>query len=84
LGLIPVLLGIFSSDGREILVQGDPDMRRPFLVMEANAKKLPAANTKGARALADYLLSTKTQNLLLEFGTNSPGGMPLFYPVTAK
>ncbi len=65
----------------EILVQGEPEMRRPFIVMEANPKKFPDANIKGARALADYLLLPKTQNLLLQFGTNNPGGMPLFYSV---
>jgi tungstate transport system substrate-binding protein len=81
LGRIPVLQGIFSADGMEILVQGDPEMRRPFIVMEANPKKFPDANSSGARSLADYLLSEKTQNFLLQFGTNSPGGMPLFYPV---
>lgn len=27
------------------------------------------------------VISTKTQSFLLQFGTNSPGGMPLFYPV---
>jgi tungstate transport system substrate-binding protein len=84
LGRIPVLLGIFTADGMEILVQGDPEMRRPFVVMEANPKKFPDTNIRGARALADYLLLSKTQNLLLQFGTNSPGGMPLFYPVGQK
>jgi tungstate transport system substrate-binding protein len=81
LGRIPVLLGIFAADGMEILAQGDPEMRRPFIVMEANPKKFPDTNIKGARALADYLLLPKTQGFLLQFGTNSPGGMPLFYPV---
>src|SRR5262245_38702328 len=81
LGRIPVLQGIFSADGMEILVQGDPDMRRPFIVMEANPKKVPNANIEGARALSDYLLTEKAQNFLLQFGTNAPGGMPLFYPV---
>ena len=82
LGRIPVLQGIFSADGMEILVQGDPDMRRPFIVMEASPVKFPNANGPGARALADYLLTAKTQNFLLQFGTNSPGGMPLFYPIS--
>jgi tungstate transport system substrate-binding protein len=81
LGRIPVIQGFFSADGMEILVQGDPDMRRPFIVMQANPQKFPQTNAKGARALADYLLTTKTQNFLLQFGTNSPGGLPLFYPV---
>jgi tungstate transport system substrate-binding protein len=84
LGRIPVIQGVFTADGMEILVQGDPDMRRPFIVMEANSRKFPAANTRGARALADYLLTTKTQDFLLQFGTNSPGGMPLFYPVNRR
>ena len=81
LGRIPVLQGIFAADGMEILVQGDPDMRRPFIVMEANPGRFPTTNGRGSRTLADYLLTAKTQNFLLQFGTNSPGGMPLFYPV---
>ena len=81
LGRIPVIQGIFSADSMEILVQGDPDMRRPFIGMQANPQKFPQANAKGARALADYLLTAKTPNFLRQFGTNSPGGMPLFYPV---
>jgi tungstate transport system substrate-binding protein len=36
----------------EVLVQGDPEMRRPYVVIEANAKKFPQANAAGARALA--------------------------------
>jgi tungstate transport system substrate-binding protein len=81
LGRIPVLLGIFAAYKMEILVQGDPDMRRPFIVMEANPKNFPAANSEGARARANFLLSPKTQNFSLQFGTNKPGGMPLFYPI---
>jgi len=81
LGRIPVLQGSFTAEGMEILVQGDPEMRRPFIVMEANPKKFAEANIHGARALADYLLSAKMQNFLLQFGTNTPGGIPLFYPV---
>jgi tungstate transport system substrate-binding protein len=81
LGRIPVIQGVFMAEGMDILVQGDSDMRRPFIVMEANPKKFPNANITGAQALADYLLSPKTQEFLLQFGTNMPGGMPLFYPV---
>lgn len=80
LGRIPSIQGIFPSDGLEILVQGDPAMRRSFIVMEANAERLPGANTLGARVLSDYLLSKRTQRLLLEFGTYAPGQMPQFYP----
>jgi len=82
LGRIPVINGKMPSDGMEILVEGDPIMRRPFVVMEANPQKSPQANVNGARALADYLLSDKVQNFLMRFGTNSPGGRPLFFPVS--
>lgn len=78
-----VLLGRLPSipSGMEILVQGDADMQREFVVLEANPKKVTQANARGAQALADYLLSGKTQRFLLTYGSNSPSGMPLFYPV---
>jgi tungstate transport system substrate-binding protein len=66
----------------EILVKDDPTMRRPFIVMEANPKKVPGANAAGARALSDFLLSPKVQNFLLEFGTETNGPGALFFPVT--
>jgi tungstate transport system substrate-binding protein len=80
-GYIPARLHKMNPTGMEILVKGDPVMRRPFIVMEANPRKVPTANAVGARALSDFLLSAKVQNFLLEFGTqtNRPG--PLFFPV---
>ncbi len=80
-GYIPARFQKMRADGMEILVKNDPIMRRPFIVMEANPKKFPQANSAGARALSDFLLSPKTQNFLLEFSdqTNSTG--PLFFPV---
>jgi tungstate transport system substrate-binding protein len=80
-GYIPAETGKMPAAGMEILVKGDPVMRRPFIVMETNPKKFPDVNYTGARALSDFLLSPKVQNFLLEFGkwTNGPG--PLFFPV---
>jgi len=80
-GYIPAQMGKMPAEGMEILVKGDPIMRRPFIVMETNPQKFPQANFTGARALSDFLLSTNVQNFLLEFGrqTNDPG--PLFFPV---
>ncbi len=80
-GRIPVTKGYISAEGMEILVEGDTNMRRPFIVMEANPKRFPATNVKAARALSNFFLSDETQKFLLEFGANSPTGMPLFYPV---
>jgi len=80
-GYIPARLGKMNPAGMEILVQGDPIMRRPFIVMEANPKRFPQANCAGARALSDFLLSPRTQQFLAEFGQKTTGRGPLFHPV---
>jgi tungstate transport system substrate-binding protein len=81
-GFIPAQMGKMPAEGMEILVKNDPIMRRPFIVMETNPKKVPNVNIAGARALSDFLLSTNVQNFLLEFGTRTNGPGPLFFPVT--
>jgi tungstate transport system substrate-binding protein len=80
-GYIPAKTGFMPGKGMEILVQNDPVMRRPFIVMETNPQKVPGVNYTGACALSDYLLSPKVQNFLLEFGTETNGPGPLFFPV---
>jgi len=80
-GYIPAMTGKMANEGTEILVKGDPVMRRPYIVMEANPKKFPKANVAGARALSDFLLSPKVQNFLLEFGRDTSANRPLFFPV---
>jgi tungstate transport system substrate-binding protein len=81
-GYIPAQTGKMFAEGMEILVKGDPIMRRPFIVMEANPSKVAHVNSAGARALSDFLLSPKVQNFLLEFGKQANGRGPLFFPVT--
>lgn len=83
-GYIPARLQVMNASGMEIFVKDDPVMRRPFIVMEANPKKIPGVNSAGARALSDFLLSTNVQDFLLEFGTQSNGPGPLFFPVTVN
>ncbi len=80
-GYIPAKTQKMNAGGMEILVKNDPIMRRPFIVMETNPKKFPTANYAGARALSDFLLSPKVQNFLLEFGKQTNGPGPLFFPV---
>jgi len=80
-GYIPAHTGRMYAEGMEILVKGDPVMRRPFIVMETNPQKFPNANSVGARALSDFLLSDRVQNFLLEFGTQTNGPGSLFFPV---
>ena len=84
-GRIPVVKGKINSDGMEIMVRGDPDMRRPFVVMVANVKRFPHANVAGAQAagrLPD--LPDKGQQFLKDFAAKQPDGVPLFYPIGAE
>jgi len=82
-GRIPVTYGKIPLAGMEVLVQGDSEMRRTFVVIEVNAKKFPRANAAGARVLADWLVGEKGQRFLLDYGRKAPGGIPLFYPVNS-
>jgi tungstate transport system substrate-binding protein len=83
-GYIPAKTQKMDARDMEILVKNDPVMRRPYIVMAANPKKVPAANVSGAHALADFLLSEEIQKFLLEFGTRTNGPGPLFFPVTGE
>jgi tungstate transport system substrate-binding protein len=80
-GSIPAQMGKMPATGMDILVQGDPVMRRPFVVMETNPKKFPQANYPGAKALSDFLFSQKAQNFLLKFSGQAQGPGPIFFPV---
>lgn len=80
-GYIPAHTGKMYAEGMEILVKGDPVMRRPYIVMETNPAKCADANVAGARALSDFLVSDRVQNFLIEFGRQTNGPGPLFFPV---
>jgi tungstate transport system substrate-binding protein len=80
-GRIPVLAGKIPRGHMEIMVQGDPDMQRPFIVIEAAPHRFPSANIAGARRLADYLVSDRGQDFLRRFAQEQPAGVPLFYPL---
>lgn len=83
-GRMPVLFGKIEMKGMEILVENDPEMRRPYIVMEINPDRFPEANFKGARCLSDFLLSSTVQDFLAQSATNQRGNLPLFYPVVAQ
>jgi tungstate transport system substrate-binding protein len=80
-GRIPVLKGKIPSANMEVMVQGDPSMRRPYVVMEANPKKLTGINTEGAHALSQWLISAEAKEFLEKFTAKQPDGVALFYPV---
>jgi len=77
----PVAVGKLPRGNMEIMVGHDPQMRRPYIVMEANPETVPDANYEGARALSDFLLSEEVQTFLTGFETNGDGGGSFFHPV---
>jgi len=84
IGRMPVLFEKVESEGMEIMVEGDPAMQRPYVVMEASPKTFPDANHEGARALSDFLVSEKVQNFLSTFRAEEFNGLPLFYPLKSR
>ena len=80
-GRIPVTNGKMALGKMEVLVQGDPEMRRPYVVIEANPQKFPQVNAAGARVLADWLAGDAGQKFILDYGKKEPGGIPLYYPI---
>lgn len=84
-GRMPILFGrLQPAEGMEIMVQGDPAMRRPYIVMEANPARFTETNSRGAHALAEFLLSDEVQNFLSDFGRKGTGDRPLFYPLALR
>ncbi len=80
-GRMPVLMPKIPTGKLEVLVEGDPMLRRPYIVMEANPAIFQDVNHKGARALSDFLLSKKVQTFLKTYGADTYGGIPCFHPV---
>ena len=82
-GRIPVLFGKLPKGGMQIAVEGDPDMQRPYVVIEADPSKFPSARSGGARILSDYLTGPRGQQFLRNYALSQPDGVPLFFPITA-
>lgn len=80
-GRVPVISRRVNTGGLQIMVEGDPAMQRPFIVMEANRKKFPCANDVGARKLSSFLLSREIQEFLPQFMVDEFLGLPPFYPL---
>lgn len=77
-GRIPFLDGKLKRTGIELMVAGDPRLRRPYLV--ATAPHAPAA----ARDLVAWLRSPETQAWIGTFGKGRYDAAPLFFPIGVK
>lgn len=80
-GRIPVLFGKLPKGGMRIAVQGDPNMQRPYVYIEADRGKIPGARTELARKLGDYLTGPEGQKFLREFAAGQPDRVALFFPL---
>jgi len=84
-GRMPLLFNKMDPDpGVKIMVQGDPNMRRPYVAMVANPERFPSANVEGANRLSAFLLSDKIQNFLATYGGGVGDGIPIFIPVRSS
>ena len=83
-GRMPVLYGKIPMNKMEIMVEDDPAMRRPYIVMETNPDMYPETNSEGAQCLSNFLLSSTVQNFLAQSPTNQQDNRPLFYPVVTR
>lgn len=66
-GHIPVAFGKMAAPGIEVLLQGDPIMRRPYVVLTPGPRHPADAKTRRrAEQLADYLVSAAGQAALVQ------------------
>lgn len=75
-GRIPWITGKLKADGVALMVEGDPRLRRPYLV-EVSAAAGPAAYD-----LARFLRDPATQQWIATFGRGRYDDQPLFFPVS--
>lgn len=83
-GSLPSRTGRMPKKEMAAMVEGDPGMRRPFVLMMANPKRFPDANQAGAAALAEFLLKEETQRFIEGYGKGVNGEAPYFFPVAAE
>jgi tungstate transport system substrate-binding protein len=67
----------------EILVEGDESLLNVYHVMTVNPEMWEHVNNEGAKALAAFLISDKTQDMIREYGVEE-FGQPLFFPDADK
>lgn len=83
-GRVPIIKKKNNTGGLKIMVEGDPMMRRPYIVMEANPRKFPEANFVGARKLSNFLLSKEIQDFLPTYQVEEFEGIPPYHPLRNK
>jgi len=80
-GRIPFRIGRLPNNGLELMVQGDPRLRRPYMVAVANPERIPGVRYSEARRFANYLRKPQTQAWIEQYGKGQIDDQPLFFPV---
>jgi len=80
-GRIPFLNGKIANEGLEIMVQADPRMRRPYVVVVGSARQPGSPRHEAASRLARFLREPQTQQWIADFGRGELDDRPLFFPV---
>ncbi len=80
-GRIPFSTGKLPNAGLELMVRGDPRLRRPYLVATANPHRFPQTHVEGAAALAAFMRQPETQDWINTYGISQFDDQPLFFPV---
>jgi tungstate transport system substrate-binding protein len=80
-GRIPFFNGKLPNAGLELMVRGDPRLRRPYLVATANPRRFPQARVEGAVALAAFMRKPETQDWIGSYGVSKLDDQPLFFPI---
>jgi tungstate transport system substrate-binding protein len=79
-GRIPFINGKLKRDGVELMVRGDPKLRRPYLVAIASGAA-DDPRIAAARDLEDFMGSPATQAWLATFGQGRYDDGALFFPI---
>ncbi len=66
-----------------ILVEGDGALLNVYHVIQVNPAKSVKINAEGAKAFADFMVATDTQQTIGKFGVDKYGA-PLFFPDAGK
>lgn len=78
-GYLPIAFGRMPSDGIEVLLRGDPSMRRAYVVATPGPRHPANSATRiNAEKLAEYLISDEGQESFEEIG--SAEGVPWIFP----
>jgi tungstate transport system substrate-binding protein len=83
IGRIPFVDGKLHRDGIDLLVRGDPRLRRPYLVAVASGRA-DDPHLAAARDLAAYLREPATQEWIAVYGKGRFDEDPLFFPITVS